>query len=746
MGLCLGHSGSVGKSDEEATQHKCDDCVVTFRVIAYCALDSVMISHVLNGSNFSRSSAPLTALWFEMMNGDLFKSCALTAALMMSMLCVFASPAAAQSITQRMELVGWSATGNELINRVTIASTGIDDNGDPIDWQYTVLEITSTQTGKVLSRFRDGAPRGKEQKAWLDAKDRTEGERRIEALGLLTSQRSSVSPKGDMALQAYTAEFPQPMTKMVATCPGCHQCTATLQLHLIDRQNAKVYKLKTHQRTGEPYSPDGPQSCPKLAARVQWHPQAQRFAVVYQETLPESGAIMERLRIYTPSRDADAWETTPIASNTREDSGQRLKSLIESTKAVMADTSDPIDQSILMARLGDLNRRLGNTTNAEDYYKTALEFDKRNTQAVIGQAILALQGADERLAGRLIRKAEMLDRRMNLYQAQIGLYYTLAGQPAKAATFFERAERDRPASFEDRVALVEQVLDFNLNLGVQQLSALLASPPDDAPKDRLGQLRVTLIEHSVRLGDLATAADQLAALPEGHPDKIQLALLISAESADDPKRLGFVVQKARDALEQDPGQCRLYTIAASALLKTRRAQDAMETLGAALACNPRQATALLLSARLHRDAGQSDVATARYESYLDVAVARPGDPVRSAGRREARDMLKRLGHSGIVVTQSACTSDNGQLRCKGVLRNTSPEARGPIEVELTLYSGGRRAGAIAREVITLSQVLPRAKVDFNVAITLPTAAVNATLIVGADPADRALNKIDVPLN
>lgn len=681
-----------------------------------------------------------------MMNGDLFKSCALTLGLMVSILCVCITPAEAQSITQRMEIVGWSATGNELINRVTIASSGIDANGDPIDWQYTVLEITSTRTGKVLNRFREGAPRGKEQKAWLDAKDKTEGDRRIEALGLLTNRPSSVSPNGDMALQAYTAEFPQPMTKMIASCPGCHQCTATLQLHLIDRQNAKVFKLKTHQRTGEPYSPDGEQSCPKMAARVQWHPQAQRFAVVYQETLPESGAVMERLRIYNPSSDAAAWEATPITANTGDDTSQRLKERIESTKAVMADTSDPIDQAILMAQLGDLNRRLGNNRNAEDYYKTALDFDKRNTQAVIGQAILALQQGDDRLAGRLIRKAEMLDRRMSLYQAQIGLYYTLAGQPAKAATFFEKAQRDRPASFQDRVALAEQILDFNLALGVQQLSSLLTSPPDDAPQDQLLQLRVTLIEHTVRLGDLATAADQFAALPDGHPDKVQLALLISAESASDPQRLNFVVQKTRDALEQNPGQCRLYTIQASALLKTRRAQEAMETLGAALACDPKQPNALLLSARLHRDAGQTDAATAAYQRYLDVAGPRPGDPIRSAHRGEARDMIQRLGHAGIIVTRSACTPDNGQLRCKGVIRNTSTEARGPIEVELTLFSGGRRAGAIAREVITLSQVLPKANVDFNVAITLPDAAVNATLVVGADAADRELNKIAVPLN
>ena len=141
----------------------------------------------------------MTTLWFKMMNVDLFKSCALPLGLMVSMLCVCVTPAAAQSITQRMEIVGWSATGNELINRVTIASSGIDANGDPIDWQYTVLEITSAQTGKVLSRFRDGAPRGKEQKAWLDAKDKTEGDRRIEALGLLTSRRSSVSPNGGWA-------------------------------------------------------------------------------------------------------------------------------------------------------------------------------------------------------------------------------------------------------------------------------------------------------------------------------------------------------------------------------------------------------------------------------------------------------------------------------------------------------------------------------------------------------------------
>ncbi len=671
-------------------------------------------------------------------------------ALVLTLLGILALPALAQAqtVSQQIEVLGWSATGNEIISQVTVGASGLDPQGEPVDWEYTVLEITSTRTGKVLGRYRYGVPRGAQQKAWLDAKGQDEARKRMEVLGVIKSTRGAISSNGDFVLLAHTNDFPQKMEKITADCPGCNECTSTIQLHMVDRKGAKVYKLKTHQRTGLPYSPGAEDACPQLGTQIQWHPQANRFAVIYTEQLNATAAPIHRMRVYDATQDSAGWESVAIPKTQEPTTAERLESQIKNMKEIMANATDPLDQAIVMARLGDLNRRLGRNDDAQGYYEASLDFDKKNTRSIIGLATLAYQSGDARKAKRLIRKAENMDRRIGLHHADFGLYYMLTGDSKKSQKYFDKAAEAGELSFETRLNIGEQLMASDHNLGVEYLGQALDMAPsgDDALKKELLRVRIMLIEESIRVGDLATAGRHLQALDKTTPKAVHFALLIATLSADDPSRLQLIIQKTGNALEENPQSCSLYYVRGLAFKKARRFQDALTYMGAAVACQNNMLQAQYELAGLYRDAGQLKASMAAYERFLELAPARPGDRLRTWRRQEARRLLSRLSHSGVIMLKVDCTPANGELVCKGIVQNTSGTPKGPIEIDLTTYSEGRNAGAILRETGTMSEIGAGASVDFKLTIPISEAAARATLTLGTNDAEKEMNTTNVALN
>ncbi len=653
--------------------------------------------------------------------------------------------ASAQSISQKIDVMGWSDSGEEIVTRVTVGASGLDASGNPVNWRYAVVEIISAASGRVLDRFKDSEPTGPPQAAWTDALPRESLKARLAAMRLTPSLTSAVSPDGALVVLSHTNRFPQPSDTMDARCPGCSVCTTTFELHVIDKDAQAAYKLRQQRRTGGPYAPDqGSDDCPLLAAAIHWHPRVRRFAALHTESIPSTGHEFQLLHTYDPAANAASWTHIPLPSPPIRSHRQKLLDDAEALMNLMAQTSDPLDKTILMTRLGDINRRLDQPDNARAYYTSALDLDKANTGAVLGLADLARRRGDARNAAQMLKKAEAMDRRLNMHARDFALYHLGAGDLDKALKILSASD-DPSASFSDRLDLGMQILDADLKAGLAFLDPLLdQAPQDDAPDSpealARANLAVLLIEEAIRVDDLDMALRHLGRLDKKGDDARRLALLIGALRTESPADLDLLIERAGDLLGEQPQQCGVYRVRGLALRRARKLNDALTHLAAAVACNPDDLDAQLDAAEAFLDAGRIRLAQGALERFLELAAPRHGDPTRDRLRAKVSQILQRFAQPSLVLLRATCDKDQDALRCKGTLLNNAGALRGPVAIDLSVFSKGKKPALIDRGEATAATLEPGATAEFNVSVPLQEQPVTLILTAGTNDAERKLNQ------
>ncbi len=657
-----------------------------------------------------------------------------------------AGAAEAQTITQRYDFLGWTATGNEVVSRVTVAAKGISEAGDPVDWSYTLLEVANARSGEVLNTYRSGTPRGEAQRAWEGAKSEGEGEKILASLGVIAGVPGASSPQGELALVTTTGTA-QGDAVITASCPGCVTCESRLRLQLLHGADRKLYTVREHARAGAPYPPDDVNpDCPELRAAVYWHPQGDRFAVLLSDQLRSDGSRLETLSVSVPAQDSGAWSAVELPPSAGAQARERLTAEVQQVKAQVAEAVDPHQKAILLTRLGDLHRGQQDLSSARGYYGAALEFDKNALRASLGIAACDLLGGKTREATQAVSRLERLDRSGAL-AADLGLFWISAGDTRKAAKHLQRAvDGGGGADFTERLRLGLRILDVDLSAGMAYLDNLLAATPENPDADLSALLQQTwrrMAREGLHSRDFEAAAAAIARLPRDTPEVQHLALLHAALAPGDSARVRLVQEKVNALLSEDPGACDLYF--ARAMLHRRALQPALTIadLQASLVCDPEQPEARFYLGDLLAAAGNLPAARESFAAFLRLAPQRSGDRATRLRREHVERLLPRLGASAVILLSSECTTTAEAVTCRGVLRNNTSAPAQQVAIRLTATSTGKRPQVTQQGDAALESVAPGASVDFAVRIPRPDDADRVELTLGRDDAELKLNQSEV---
>jgi tetratricopeptide (TPR) repeat protein len=655
--------------------------------------------------------------------------------------------AQAETITQTVEVLGWTTTGKEAVAQVTVGASGMDDQGDPVDWYYSVLEVSDATSGQVLQRYKRGQPSGPLQKTWSDAKDAAEGDRFLQNLGLIEAVRGPVSPDGKRALVTVSTQDAQPMQALDPECPGCNQCTTTLQIWLVDGTAGQVFGLPHHQRTGAPFPPDQrEQSCPALQIELYWHPNGQRAIAVYQDKIAP-GVELQQQRNLDFAKDTAAWKQWP-ARPSDQDPRQGLQALFDDTRARLAQTDAPLIKAELLTQLGDLSLRRGDPPTARGYYNAALDFDKQNGAAWAGLATAARLDGDDRAAQAALKNALREHKRQKLSAEPLGLYYLLADDPDKAQRLFQEAvDRDGGASKTDRLLLGLRILDADLPAGLAYMENLfdgLDPQHNDIPAPLLTQTAARLTRESIHARDLDGAARYLRHLDKTNPQTQALALHTSALSGD-PARVQQAIDAAGVLLERDPGHCDLYLIRGLAFSRASppNPQAAWSHLSAANACDHTLTDARYYLADLLYTAGRLPEARDAWKAWLALAPQRRGDRALALRRDHVTRLLPRLDHKGLILLSNRCDLRGTTLSCRGVVRNTTDDPSGPADLLLSAWTRDRKRQKTLESTAQIPNVNPHTSLNFAIDLPGVTDDLDVELLLGRDPAEQNLNKTHV---
>ena len=656
-----------------------------------------------------------------------------------------AGPLAAETIRQSVGVLGWTNSGSELVTSVTLEASGIDSEGDPVEWTYSVIEVRNARSGKVLNRYQVGAPPSVAQRGWDAAKTQAAGRAFLENVGVAQTEDNQVSSDGTRVVVDATSFDTQAMGTISDASPGCNECTTRLELTLVDGTSRASYQLPAQTRTGNPFAPgDANHDCPKLGVRAYWHPSEPRLAVVLTEEIRSTGALLESVRAYDLDKDASGWKSTPLAAPSSELAAARAAAEEERLRSLLADTQRA-DKAAVMCDLGDHLRRAGDIDAAAGYYASALAFDKKSLRAQLGQAhVLAAKG-DDRKARQLARKVEAKDRRAGALNVELGLFRIAIGDIDGAQSFLQAAvDGGDGADRNTRLRLGLQILDADLSAGLAYLDNLFGGlDSDTVDADLVQYASVRAAEGHIHLRDLGAAAAYLKWLDPKGADARRLALLLGALRSGDPSRMTPILEGVDALLAQTPGACGLYYVKGMAFLRLTQPRDAYVHLAAALACDPSLEEAHYYLADMYRFAGQLEASRRHYTNYLALAPERRGDDARTLRRGMATTMVPRMEHTGVVLLRWEC-SPKGDLSCKGVLFNSSPAPSGPVEVSLTATIDQRRkVVTVGNSTATVPEITPGQSVNFEVRIQRPEPGARVELDAGRSEVEREVNRTGV---
>jgi len=657
-----------------------------------------------------------------------------------------AAPASAQTITQNQQFLGWTATGNEVVSRVTVGAKGLNDAGDPVDWRYTVIEIANARTGKVLNTYRSGEPVGPPQDAFNKAKSESDGQKILKSLGLIAGVPGNANPATTMAVVSFTSNADGDSV-ITDTCPGCSTCETTLRVVLVAQSDQKVYTVRERTTTGAPYPPgDSMRDCPELNATTWWHPQGDRFAIVLTDHLRSSGTVLETLTVYTPEDNAAAWPSVDIPENSGAARTRQVLEELQAHKAKLAEIPDPAGKAHLLTQLGDLAGDLGQHDAARGYYESAQQFDKGNLHAQLGVARGLLQQGRSKDALKLVGKLERLDRKAGALTAELGLFYLIAGDTKSAATMLQRSVDKSGADYADRLQLGLRILDANLESGIAYMDNLLGAVPenpDAALTTMLSAAYVRMAREAITIRDYPTAIRYVGRLDKQSGEARELALELTALSATDSTKARLALDKSDALLKDDPSQCRLYFVRAMAFRQLVKPDQVLANLSASVACDPSLTESHYYLGDLLAAAGDLPGSRTHFTRFLELAGDRLGDRARTLRRAHAQSLLPRLAFDGVVLLSSECDLRSGKVICRGVLSNTSKANSGPVPIALTATSTGKRPKVTGEGHSELPDVAAGATVDFSISIAQPADTDALELTLGRNDDERTVNKTAV---
>ncbi len=651
----------------------------------------------------------------------------------------------AETIRQSVDVIGWTNTGSELVTSVTLEASGIDREGDPIDWTYSVLEVRNARSGKVLSRYRVGAPPAAMQRGWETAKPEASGRAFLEKVGVTTTEDSQVSPDGLRVLVDGISRDSEPMSTISDTCPGCNECTTRLELTLLDGASRMAFQLPAQSRTGSPFAPgDATPDCPKLGVRAFWHPSEGRLAVVLTEEIASTGALLESVRAYDLDKDAAGWKATALSRSSAEARRAEDAEQESRLKAALADAQGTAKADALV-NLGDHRRHNGDTDGAESYYVSALAIDAKHPRAQLGQAHVFATRGDQKRAAKLARKIEKRDKRAGELNAELGLFHIATGDVDGAVPFLQAAvDRGGGADATARLRLGERILDADLSAGLAYMDNLYRKvETSDVEPGLLARITVRVAEGHIHLRDLDAAAQYLKWLDPKGEDARRLALLIGALRSGGASQMMPIIDGLDSLLAGNPGACGLYYVKGMAYLRLTQPTEAYVHLAAALACDPSLEEAHYYLADMYRFAGRLEAGSRHFQRYLDLAPPRRGDDARNLRRAVAATMVPRMAHIGVVLLRWECTSGDA-LVCKGVLFNSSPAPTGAVAVSLSSQLRSRRKvvnGPRAESIV--ADIAPGQSVNFAVRLVLPEPGYVVHLAAGRSEVERELNHTPV---
>lgn len=653
--------------------------------------------------------------------------------------------AAAETIRQSVDVIGWTNTGSELVTSVTLDASGIDAEGDPVNWTYSVLEIRNARSGKVLNRYKVGNPPAIKQRGWEAAKPEQAGRDFLKKVGVIPAEDSQVSEDGSRVLVHGVTFDNRPMATISDTCPGCNECTTQLDLGLLDAQARAAYQLPSQTRTGNPFAPgDATPDCPTLGVRAFWHPGEPRLAVILSEAVQSTGALLESVRAYDLAKDAPGWKSTTLATPSRQMRRERAKAEEARLREALAAAAGE-DKAYYLTLLGDHVRARGDLDAASGYYESALDFDASYLRAQLGRAHVLAERGETKKALRLARKVERKDRRAGVLNAELGLFRIATGDIDGAGTYLQAAvDSGGGADATSRIRLGHRILDADLAAGLAYLDNLFRGIDTDTVEAALlEQTAVRAAAAHLHLRDIAAAASYLKYLDPKSTDARRMALLIGALRTRDADRMQPILDGVDALLAQSPGDCGLYYVKGMAFLRLTQPRDAYVHLAAAVACDPDLEEAHYYLADMYRFAGKLAPGARHYARYLQLAPERRGDDARRLRRAVAELMIPRMEYTGVVLLRWECTTEDG-IFCKGVLHNSSPAPSGPVPVSLVATAEQRRTTTeVGRSDVSVSGIAPGQSVNFAVRIAIPEPGGAVRIEAGRSQTERDLNRTPV---
>ena len=553
------------------------------------------------------------------------------------------------------QLVGWTS-GDKLVVRVVSEGERMVD-GRSRDFYFRLTEIRKPQGADLIRDYKYGEATGVAHPAWEEARSREQAEKFLGLTGINEPAEQWASPDGSKTLTVLEKTH---LEKLPNTPRGTQWiCQRTQRLVFLDAERGEVFVLREWTEEGDRASLKKEAPCPRGAIEVYWHPESTHWAVVREVSL--SGAQMRPPEVYANA--VGTMETSEAIS--------ALKVRRPLRKWVDGRTGEDLRSGLRALHAGELERaerRLKGARSGEPGAQV-------EATAAFGLARLYARRGDAGEARDVMGKARDLTGESFWADAQTAaIHRRLEEKVEFEQRLYDARQAARKPAHLVRIAELFRYVD--IGVANELLVEVLKQRGDGSGGTDYRYAYGLLVEGLIDAG-LYEEADVLFEKLDELPPRMQLQKLRASVERTGPDV--FSKQQAREEtsafLFEHPAACLGYLLDGRILAQRGELNRARRQFRAASVCNPELPDAHFYLGATALRTGNWEAADENLRRYLQLAVERFSDAIRSERRALARSYLKRLDHRGAVLAAVECESGNfGNLRCRGVVENTIEEA------------------------------------------------------------------------
>lgn len=602
-------------------------------------------------------------------------------------------PAVAMTSAQKSKVLGWTATGNEIVvEREHLGQLMVDDVA-----QEFYFETTSTyraKDGSQLLTYRRGELSGPKHPVWEGAKEVGQLDKFLETAGLMEAQESWLSPD-QKSLLAVTERT---MFSEESRCEVHHRVV------LMRPDDSKLYVVHDQIARGEHSDSRDLATCPQVKIRAFWHPSSKLWVLERERTRPDH-----------------KWTLIPGS----------LESLEEYADSTFVTSH--FNRELVMSKLDDgvVKDALRETFNGRlktGLSKIAQDPSGSKSKVLLMALLFALDQKTEP-AKKLLKDRSL--RELSILEEGLKAAVQTAVGDVNAASKSINALVKGATSWQDLAAVagIFSLVDLNASneIYVHALSHETAAEADT------NRAYTAMIQGLIEAGQLNAAQsliDKLDSL-----DSAQKLLMVSLNLAY--RRPQLARETLEEILAAEPGRCAAWAASARMAAMERRMGDALEHYRAAATCNPLLVDASFYVADLELRRGDLRLGKVYLQKFIDHTIGRRSDLARQVRLDWAQQGLKRLEHQGAVLLTTSCFPSNTRTVCQGTVFNTSEETLSAVEARVS--SKDKRGRLKTLGTASVDELAPGATATLSVMVDEEPAVMS----VGRDPAEHKTNEVDI---